>query len=267
MRTYMKKTTSALNPKSNIYRLALSLTLWLPFSALAAAPLPAPIAALEKQGFELKGEFSAPGGLQGYAMQFQGQGTTVYLTPDKQHAIMGNMVDAQGRNLSDEQIEKFVYAPMAKEMWNTLGQHHWISAGNKEASHIVYVFADPYCPYCTEFWEQAKPWVASGKVQLRILLVGMLRPDSGQKAAAIMMAEDPVKTLADYEDSKGKFSLTIPEKITPQVGEALKNNLTLMDELGGSATPSIYYLNADGRLQQHQGKPDEETLKTIMGEK
>ena len=252
---------------NKVTHFVLKLSLLAPFSVFATAgSLPAPITALEKQGFELKGEFTAPGGLSGYAMQFQGQGTTVYLTPDKQHAIMGNMVDSQGNNLSDETVEKFVYAPMAKEMWSSLSNHHWVAAGSKDAPHIVYVFADPYCPYCTEFWEQAQPWITSGKVQLRVLLVGMLRPDSGQKAAAILMSDDPAKTLADYERSKGKLSLDIPAKISPEVMEALKSNLKLMDELGGSATPAIYYLNAEGRLQQQQGKPDEATLKIIMGE-
>ena len=239
-----------------------------PLSAFSAeTPLPAPLQALIKQGFELKGEFSAEGGLTGYAMQYQGQGTTVYLTPDKQFAIMGNMVDSAGKNLSDPRVEEYVYAPMAKEMWQSLGKHRWIAEGSDKAPRIVYVFADPYCPYCTEFWEQAKPWIASGKVQLRVLLVGMLRPDSGQKAAAILMSKDPAKALADYENSKGKLALQKPDSITPEVGEALKDNLTLMDDLGGNATPSIYYLNDQGRLQQHQGKPDDDALKLIMGDK
>lgn len=249
---------------------AVSVSLALLFNATAFAAdgkLPAPIEALEKQGFEIKGEFKAPGDLQGYAMQYQGQGTTVYLTPDKQHAIMGNLVDAAGKNLSDAEVEKFVYAPMAKEMWQSLEKHRWIAAGDAKASRIVYVFADPYCPYCTQFWEQAQPWLKSGKVQLRVLLVGMLRPDSGQKAAAILMSKDPAKTLADYENSKGKLALQKPERIDPVIGEALKDNLTLMDDLGGNATPSIYYLNAEGRLQQHQGMPDAETLNTILGDK
>ncbi|MCT4703830.1 thiol:disulfide interchange protein DsbG [Enterobacteriaceae bacterium H20N1] len=237
-------------------------------SVLAAEPkLPAPIEALQKQGFELKGEFKAPGNLQGYAMQYQGQGTTVYLTPDKQHAIMGNLVDAAGKNLSDEQVEKWVYAPMAKEMWQKLEKNRWIAAGKADAPHIVYAFADPYCPYCTQFWQKAQPWLKSGKVQLRVLMVGMLRPDSAQKAAAIMMAKDPAKTLADYENSQGKMELAVPAAITPQITEALKSNLALMDELGGSATPSIYYLNKEGRLQQHQGLPDDEALQAIMGDK
>jgi thiol:disulfide interchange protein DsbG len=233
----------------------------------AETELPAPITALQKQGFELKGEFKAPGNLPGYVMQYQGQGTTVFLTPDKQHAIMGNLVDAAGKNLSDEQVEKWVYAPMAKEMWQKLEKNRWIAAGKADAPHVVYAFADPYCPYCTQFWQKAQPWLNSGQVQLRVLMVGMLRPDSAQKAAAIMMAKDPAKTLADYENSLGKMTLKKPDAITPAVNEALKNNLALMDELGGSATPSIYYLNKDGRLQQHQGMPDEETMRTIMGDK
>lgn len=244
----------------------LSLALLVSASVLAEeVKLPAPITALQKQGFELKGEFKGPGDMPGYVMQIQGQGTTVFLTPDKQHAIMGNLVDATGKNLSDEQVEKWVYAPMAKEMWQKLEKNHWIAAGKADAPHVVYTFADPYCPYCTQFWENAQPWLKSGKVQLRVLMVGMLRPDSGQKAAAIMMAKDPAKTLAEYENSKGKMELTIPATIKPEITKALEDNLALMDTLGGTATPSIYYLNKDGRLQQHQGLPDEETMQAIMG--
>lgn len=245
----------------------LSLALLTSTSLLAAeTKLPAPISALQQQGFELKGEFKGPGDLPGYVMELQGQGTTVFLTPDKQHAIMGNLVDATGKNLSDAQVEKWVYAPMAKEMWQKLEKNHWIAVGKADAPQVVYAFADPYCPYCTQFWQNAQPWLNSGKVQLRILMVGMLRPDSGQKAAAIMMSEDPAKTLAEYENSKGKMALNIPATIKPEITKALEANLALMDELGGSATPSIYYLNKEGRLQQHQGLPDEKTMKTIMGD-
>lgn len=247
--------------------LAVTLALLSGSTLAAEAKVPAPIEALQKQGFELKGEFKGPGALPGYVMQYQGQGTTVFLTPDGQHAIMGNLVDAAGKNLSDEQVEKWVYAPMAKEMWQKLEKNRWIAAGKADAPHIVYAFADPYCPYCTQFWQKAQPWLASGKVQLRVLMVGMLRPDSGQKAAAIMMAKDPAKTLAEYENSLGKMALKAPKTITPEIAEALKNNLALMDELGGNATPSIYYLNKDGRLQQHQGMPDEETMQVIMGDR
>src|SRR3546814_8776272 len=41
--------------------------------------------------------------------------------------------------------------------------------------------------------------------------------------------------------------------------------LTLMGEMGASATPAIYYLDDEGRLQQHQGAPRPDALNSIMG--
>ena len=45
----------------------------------------------------------------------------------------------------------------------------------------------------------------------------------------------------------------------------LTDNLMLMSELGAQATPAIFYLDANGRLQQHQGAPRPDALETIMG--
>jgi thiol:disulfide interchange protein DsbG len=79
----------------------------------------------------------------------------------------------------------------------------WILDGKKEAPVIVYVFADPFCPYCKQFWQQARPWVESGKVQLRTLLVGVIKPESPATAAAILAAKDPAKP-GDYGHPAGK---------------------------------------------------------------
>jgi protein-disulfide isomerase len=37
-----------------------------------------------------------------------------------------------------------------------------------------------------KFWQQARPWVESGKVQIRTLLVGVIKPESPATAAAIL---------------------------------------------------------------------------------
>lgn len=86
----------------------------------AVEKLPLPLQALQKQGLEFKGQFDAGPNLHGYVVQYQGQGSTVFLTPDKQHAIVGNLIDSSGNNLSDPQVEKYVYAPMGKQMWSGL---------------------------------------------------------------------------------------------------------------------------------------------------
>jgi thiol:disulfide interchange protein DsbG len=43
------------------------------------------------------------------------------------------------------------------------------------------------------FWEQARPWVKAGKVQLRHIMVGIIREDSPGKSAALLAAKDPQK--------------------------------------------------------------------------
>ena len=127
------------------------------------------------------------------------------------------------------------------------------------------MFSDPNCPYCNMFWKQARPWVESGAVQVRHVMVGMLMPDSAGKAAALLVAKDPEAALNVHEEA-GKASQLKPiERISPTVNQQLEANLTLMSEMGASATPAIYYLDDDGRLQQHQGAPRPDALNEIMG--
>ena len=174
-------------------------------------------------------------------------------------------MDAQGENLSQEPLERLVYEPLGKEMWQRLEQSSWIADGSDDAARIVYMFSDPNCPYCNMFWKQARPWVESGAVQVRHVMVGMLMPDSAGKAAALLVAKDPEAALNVHEEA-GKASQLKPiERISPTVNQQLEANLTLMSEMGASATPAIYYLDDDGRLQQHQGAPRPDALNEIMG--
>ena len=154
-------------------------------AALAQAEdLPAPIKQIEAKGAKIIGKFDAPSGLTGYAAQYQNRGMALYLTADGKNVIAGNLYDAQGNDLSTAPLEKLVYAPMAKEVWAKMENSSWIQDGDKNAPRTVYLFSDPNCPYCNMFWEQARPWVKAGKVQLRHVMVGVIREDSPAKAAA-----------------------------------------------------------------------------------
>ena len=88
------------------------------------------------------------------------------------------LYDADGKDLSVEPLQKLVYAPMAKEVWAKMEKSSWIQDGDTNAPRTVYLFSDPNCPYCNMFWEQARPWVKAGKVQLRHIMVGIIREDS-----------------------------------------------------------------------------------------
>ena len=45
----------------------------------------------------------------------------------------------------------------------------------------------------------------------------------------------------------------------------MRTSTRSMPRVGAQATPAIFYLDANGRLQQHQGAPQPDVLETIMG--
>ncbi|WP_434572866.1 thiol:disulfide interchange protein DsbG [Pseudomonas sp. Z3-8] len=234
---------------------------------LQAEELPAAIKKIEAKGAKIVGTFDAPNGLRGYAAQYQSRGMTLYLTPDGQHVLLGNLYDADGKDLSLEPLKKLVYDPMSKEIWAKMQASNWIADGSKDAPRTVYLFSDPNCPYCNMFWEQARPWVNAGKVQLRHIMVGIIREDSPGKSAALLAAKEPEKALADHEKA-GKGSPLKPLKeIPPAIQAKLDANQQLMDELELSATPAIFYLDDQGDLQQQQGAPSPDKLVKILGPK
>ncbi|HCB1500734.1 thiol:disulfide interchange protein DsbC [Klebsiella oxytoca] len=232
-----------------------------------AEDLPAPVKAIEKQGITIIKSFEAPGGVKGWLGKYQDMGVAIYLTPDGKHAISGYMYDEKGTNLSEQLFQKELYTPAGQVMWKKLEGASWLLDGKKEAPIVLYVFADPFCPYCKQFWQQARPWVDAGKVQLRTLLVGVIKPESPAAAAAILASKEPAKTWHDYEQSGGKMRLDVPTSIQPEQMEVLNFNQQLMDELGANVTPAIYYMNKENTLQQSIGLPDKEKLQIMMGAK
>ena len=100
------------------------------------------------------------------------------------------MYDENGSNLSEQLFQKELYTPAGQEMWKKMASAHWLQDGRKDAPIVLYVFADPFCPYCKQFWQQSRPWVEAGKVQIRTLLVGVIKPESPATAAAILASNE-----------------------------------------------------------------------------
>ncbi|MGE7991996.1 thiol:disulfide interchange protein DsbG [Pseudomonas sp. NPDC089554] len=241
--------------------------------ALLAAPLvqaedlPKAVQQLEAKGAKIKGSFDAPNGLRGYAAEYQNNGIALYLTPDGKHVLVGSLFDEQGQDLSAEPLEKLVYAPMSKEIWANLEKTAWIADGKADAPRTLYVFSDPNCPYCNMFWQQARPWVDAGKVQLRHIMVGIIRPDSPGKSAALLAAKDPAKALEQHEKAGKASTLKALESIPAAVQKKLDANQALMEQMGLGATPAIFYLDEQGQLQSQQGAPRPEMLGKILGKR
>ncbi|RJS91102.1 thiol:disulfide interchange protein DsbG [Salinisphaera sp. Q1T1-3] len=237
--------------------------------AVAAPSWPAPIQRMADKGLTILGPFDAPGGVTGYAARAGQTPVALYLTPDGQHVIVGTMIDGNGKNLSRAALAKATGTadPDHVDVWSELEHSDWIRDGATQAPRIVYVISDPNCPYCHTFYEASRPWVAAGRVQLRQIPVGVLKPSSPGKAAALLSAANPTTAFRRHERHYKRGGIEPMADIPSALHDRITANNALMASLGIRGTPGIIYKKADGTLAIHQGNPQGSTLTDILGPK
>ena len=222
---------------------------------------------LQRQGLRIQGQFDAPSGLRGYAGEADGRPIAIYLTSDGQHALVGTLIDAQGQDVGAEPLRRLVSEPASRELWDQLQNSRVVVDGREDAPRVIYTFTDPNCPYCNAFWRAARPWVAAGKVQLRHVLVGIIKEDSATKAAAILQAKVPVQALTYNEEHHGQGGIKPAASVSRQSQQALQENLMLMTRMGFQGTPAIVFKDAAGQVQTRSGMPQGADLEAVLGPK
>lgn len=237
---------------------------------VAAAPKDEPswppaIQQMANKGLTIVKAFDAPSGMKGYAARAGTTPVALYLTPDGKHVIVGTMLDDQGNNLTGPELDAAIVQPEQQNAWPQLAQANWIADGPDDAPRKVYVFTDPNCPYCHKFFEDSRPWVKAGKVQLRQILVGIIRPSSPGKAAALMAARNPSAAYRDHEKHYKSGGIDPINPVPTDLQHKVMANNILMSTLSIRGTPGIVYKDADGHIQTHQGVPQGATLDEIMG--
>lgn len=228
---------------------------------------PAPIEALQARGVRIVGTFDAPGGLTGYAAISNHQPLSLYVTKDGRHVIVGAMLDSEGKFVHRETVRQMVAEPLSEYTWRQLKNSTWVSEGAENAPRTVYVFSDPNCPYCYMFWKQARPWIESGKVELRHVMVGVISKTSANKAAAILTAENPEQMLVKNKKQFPQGGIEPMAKVPAKIQDNLVTNFQLMRQLGLRGTPSIVYRNDQGVVRFWRGLPPESAMKKIFGPK
>lgn len=220
---------------------------------------------LEQHDVQIVGKFDAPGGLQAYAGIAQQQPLAIYLTPDGKHVIIGTMMDEDGSDVTQTGLAQATVGPWTTLTWEALSNSRWVADGKDTAPHIIYMFTDPNCPFCHKFWQQSRPWIDSGHVQIRHILVGMLTQTSPGKAAAILAADDPAQALHDHENAGKDKGIAPLDDIPTELDAILKRNAQLMEQLQVQGTPGIFYFDPEGKLQIQRGAPLDEHLEQILG--
>lgn len=235
------------------------------FSPAVAQDYPRPIEGLQQQGMQIVGPLPTVGGMKAYAGYLDRMPYAMYLTPDGKHVLVGSIFDAEGKNITEAALEKAVSTPMADALRGALESSHWVADGKADAPRVIYVFTDPNCPYCHQFWQLSRPWIQSGKVQLRHIVVGIIREDSPGKAAAILGDAFPAQALNKNEENYAKGGIAPLPSIPSALKLKLLANQALMGNLNVHATPAIFYPDKQGRYQLQQGLPRAETIETVLG--
>lgn len=249
-----------------VHGLALSFLLVAALPALAQ-PWPAPIRSIEAKGVTIVKQFKGPGGLTGFAARAGDRPLALYLTPDGEHVIIGTMLDAEGNNVSKPMLDEAIQPPDIQDSWSQLEQSNWVADGKDDAPRKIYVFTDPNCPYCHKFHEIARPWVEAGKVQLRHIPVGILKPTSTAKAAAILGADDPSAALRRHESNYQRGGIEPMEDIPSELRQKVATNNMLMSSLGIQGTPGLIYRDEHDKIGIKQGVPQGALRTEIMGPK
>jgi thiol:disulfide interchange protein DsbG len=217
---------------------------------------------IEEEGFQFVKQIPAPAGLTGWVGHNSQHPGTVFISNDGQYYIVGDLFNAKGNNLSIDAMNKHAKDAVLDDVWKTLEKSTWIQDGQKMAPRIIYIFSDPNCPYCQKLWQQARPWVKSGKVQLRHIQVGVIREESRGQVATLLMSKDPAATFMDSNLNKTKKHLAPAKTIPNQIAEKIDHNQELMEKYGFFSTPSIVWKDSKGNFQSAQGMPKD--LKEIF---
>ncbi|MHB1666147.1 thiol:disulfide interchange protein DsbG [Thiomonas sp.] len=234
---------------------------------VAPSALPPVMAKVTQAGVTVVKEFKAIGGLNGWLMMHGSQPAIAYTTPDGKALLFGALVNDQGQNMTAAYMGRYVPKPKLNKLIPELEKSAYVTVGNPDSKHMIYAFVDPNCIFCHLTNIELTPYIKAG-LQVRLVMVGFLKPDSAAKAAAILEAKNPAKAWATNEkgfnETAEEGGITgIPHPSAKTVA-ALQANMALMQKFGFNGTPGIVY-QQNGKWQTINGMPQEAQLPAMTG--
>lgn len=244
--------------------------------------MPAPIDALAKQGAQVRFLGKAHG-LDGWLAIKQGQEQYFYVLPDGRAFVMGLLFDADGKLVTMDQIAALrksggdvldllddtavsaadaerkrqkdadQFKTPAERLYIDVEASNWIALGSNPKAPYLYAFVDPQCPHCHEFIADVrKPYIDTGKLQVRIIPVGF-KPQSKAQAAFLLASADPAVRWFQHMDGD-KDALPAKSEVSQQ---GVEMNMALMQAWKFDATPMIVYRAVDGEIKLVRGRPND----------
>lgn len=246
-------------------------------------PMPAPIKTLVEQGAQVR-YLGRHNSLDGWITIKNGQEQYFYATEDGKSLMMGLLFDTDGKLVTLRQVKALqensdgpvldmftVQTPdalaagkqptlpqfktPAEQLFDDVTSSNWIQLGRPDAP-VIYSFMDPNCPHCHSFMNDLKTaYLDKGLVQVRLIPVGFLKPESKAEAAFLLAAPDPEQRW--YRHMGGDKTALPAEKGINEQG--VERNMAIMQSWKLDATPITVYRGKDGQVKIVQGRPQKMT--------
>ncbi|WP_058535385.1 thioredoxin fold domain-containing protein [Legionella saoudiensis] len=145
--------------------------------------------------------------------------------------------------------------------------------GNPSAPKTIYVFGEPNCSICHEFYESMQPYVINGQVSIHWILVSFLQPSSQGKVWSILDGRVPsgsgypataAGAFAYNEDNFNTVNESggIPPSTNPSnyaIRSLNENEQAFIRYTGIIGTPTIIYISTQGQTTVMIGTPQDYT--------
>lgn len=207
-------------------------------------------------------------GLTGYVIKTS-EGQKRLLFGMGAYVLLGPLFDADGNNATEAFATAELPRPDFAAAGKTLSVDPNLVSEGRVGAPEIFVFADPNCIFCHQFWQETRDWVKAGKLRIHWVMVGFLKESSAGKAAAMMAAKDGANAIAqdemrfDKEQEEGAIKPLDP--IPDDLKKALSRHSKMMAELGFSGTPSILFRDQAGIWQGKMGVPKKDDLPNALG--
>jgi thiol:disulfide interchange protein DsbG len=211
--------------------------------------------------------FDAEPDLYGFVVRNKNsQEGIVYTTRDGEYFFTGQLFNAIGKNLTQEQFNTYVEPESAKYAYAHANKTSYIQQGKDSAAHKIYAVVDPNCLYCHKFIEATQSYINKGDLAVRWIVVGFLKPTSQTKAYSIIGADDQVKALLENEkafnESTEEGGIKPTENASGSTKREFEKNMAFMKDAHIMGSPAVIYQTQGGIKQLTQGMPKD--LKQFM---
>jgi protein-disulfide isomerase len=215
-------------------------------------------------------------GFAGYFVRSGSQFQVFYAAPDNMVVIPGILRDAQGKNLTRDQVAAIPGAVPTVEVAadgepSTASDARPASDGAASTSEALaavekaaygtigptsapqlFMLIDPQCIYSVRSYQELRAYAQAGKIRISIVPLSVLDyEDRGQstRSALALLSKPSDEIISAWQTGD------VGGPIAPKASELLKQNMAIAEAIGIKGTPTFIWRKIDGTVGRIDGVP------------